>query len=457
MHASATPLPAETLFAAGRRAFSLGSVALISMIAFEAIAVTAAMPAVAQALDGLDAYALAFGGTLATALVGMVAAGIDGDRRGPRRSMALGLGLFALGLLLAGSASSMALLVLGRLAQGFGIGAISVAIYVAAARLYPPALRPRLFALFAAAWVLPAILGPGIAGLLVQWAGWRWVFLGVFCLLPPVAVLVLPPLRQADPVEPPVMDGGAGRRRIAWAAMAGLAALVLHQWGRSPPPGWAGLAGLAGGVTVLWLSARALLPAGTLRADRGLPTVILLRGLLAASFLAAEVFIPLWLGLHAGWGVAEAGLALSAGALCWSLGSALQTRVVDEAARRRLLRLGFAIVASGSAGQLLVVLGLLPAWSMIALWALAGLGIGMAFPILSVLVLGLSPTGEQGRNSAALQQSEAIAHSALLALAGALFAALHGTAPTLAFALLFAVPAALTALGALLASRVAPR
>ena len=88
---------------------------------------------------------------------------------------------------------------------------------------------------------------------------------------------------------------------------------------------------------------------------------------------------------------------------------------------------------------------------------LAGLGIGMAFPILSVLVLGLSPTAEQGRNSAALQQSEAIAHSALLALAGALFAALHGESPRLAFALLFGVPAALTLLGAVLAARVAPR
>lgn len=457
MHASlATPDP-ERLFAAGRRAFSLGAVALVSLIAFEAIAVTAAMPAVALALDGLDAYALAFGGTLATALVGMVVAGTDCDRRGPRRSMALGLALFACGLLLAGSAASMPLLVLGRLAQGFGIGAIGVAIYVAAARLYPPALRPRLFALFAAAWVVPAILGPGIAGLLVQWVGWRWVFLGALALLPPVALLVLPALRHADPVEQPAADGSAARRRIAWAALAGVAALALHQWGRSPPAGWAGLLGLSVGVALLWLSARALLPAGTLRADRGLPTVILLRGLLAASFLAAEVFIPLWLGLHAGWGVAAAGLALSAGALCWSLGSALQSRVVDDAARRRLLRTGFAIVAAGTAGQLVVVLGLLPAWSMIALWALAGFGIGLAFPVLSVLVLGLSPAAEQGRNSAALQQSEAIAHSALLALAGALFAALHGTAPQLAFALLFGVPAALMALGALLASRVAPR
>jgi MFS family permease len=414
----------------------------VSMIAFEAIAVTTAMPAVARALDGLDAYALAFGGALATALVAMVAAGNDCDRHGPARSLGAGLALFAAGLLLAGSATGMGMLVLGRLAQGLGIGAIGVALYVAAGRLYPDALRPRLFALFAAAWVVPAILGPGIAGLLVLWAGWRWVFLSVLCLLPPVALLVLPALRRGVAVEPAVMDSRAARRRIGWAVLAGLAALLLHQWGRSPPPGWMGLAGLFAGVAVLWLSARALLPAGSLRAARGLPTVILLRGRL---------------GLHAGWGVAAAGLALSAGALCWSFGSALQTRVVAEAARRRLLRLGFAIVASGTAGQLLVVLGLLPAWTMIGLWALAGLGIGMAFPILSVLVLGLSATSEQGRNSAALQQSEAIAHSALLALAGALFAALHPRSPQLAFVLLFAVPAALTALGALLATRVAPR
>ena len=97
------------------------------------------------------------------------------------------------------------------------------------------------------------------------------------------------------------------------------------------------------------------------------------------------------------------------------------------------------------------------------LWGCIIMRRGMLFSFVcslvlsGLLVLGLSPAAEQGRNSAALQQSEAIAHSALLALAGALFAALHGTAPQLAFALLFGVPAALMALGALLASRVAPR
>ena len=63
---AAAPVPAsESLFAPGRRAACLGAVALISMLAFESIAVATAMPAVAQALDGLSLYALAFGATLA--------------------------------------------------------------------------------------------------------------------------------------------------------------------------------------------------------------------------------------------------------------------------------------------------------------------------------------------------------------------------------------------------------
>ena len=65
----------DPLFAPGRRAACIGAVALISMLAFESIAVATAMPAVATALNGLPLYALAFGATLATSVLGMTAAG----------------------------------------------------------------------------------------------------------------------------------------------------------------------------------------------------------------------------------------------------------------------------------------------------------------------------------------------------------------------------------------------
>ncbi|MBN4973375.1 MFS transporter, partial [Stenotrophomonas maltophilia] len=71
-----THLPADSSILSARyRATTIGMVALVALHAFEALAVAAAMPTVAEALDGLRLYALAFGGTLATSVIGMTLAG----------------------------------------------------------------------------------------------------------------------------------------------------------------------------------------------------------------------------------------------------------------------------------------------------------------------------------------------------------------------------------------------
>ncbi|MEE7548492.1 MFS transporter, partial [Xanthomonas sp. Kuri4-1] len=75
------------------RAATVGMVALVSLGAFEALAVAAAMPTVARELDGLRLYALAFGGTLATSVVGMTLAGHWSDRAGADAAAVAGPGL----------------------------------------------------------------------------------------------------------------------------------------------------------------------------------------------------------------------------------------------------------------------------------------------------------------------------------------------------------------------------
>ena len=122
MDTVALPLPAESLFARGRMGAGIGAVALVSLLAFEAMAVAAAMPAIALALDGIGLYALAFGGMLATSVLGMAMAGRSCDRHGPLRATAVGLSVFGAGLLVAGFASAMGWLVAGRVLQGLAGG-----------------------------------------------------------------------------------------------------------------------------------------------------------------------------------------------------------------------------------------------------------------------------------------------------------------------------------------------
>lgn len=411
-----TPPPAhDTLFAPGRRAACVGAVALISMLAFESIAVATAMPAVAGALDGLPYYALAFGATLATSVLGMTAAGQLCDKRGPHRAALAGLAAFLAGLLLAGFAPAMPWLVLGRALQGLGSGVLGVTLYVGVGQVVPPALHPRLFALFAGAWVVPGLVGPALASFLVQGLGWRSVFLAVAAAVPLAAALTLPALRRVGTGTGEALRWGAMR----WALLASAGALTLHS--ASQQAGSTAALLFAAGLLAVGLPARLLLPPGTLTAARGLPTVILLRGLIAATFASAEAFLPLLLTGQFGWTLTQAGVALSAGAVTWSLGSALQARVQRPAARRRLLPGGLALTVLGLVIVIAPLLLTLPSALVLAGWSVVGLGIGLSFPVLSVLLLQLSPPESQGSNTSALQLSDALTSSAALAGAGLLF------------------------------------
>ena len=442
----------NTLGGGGRLGACAGAVALVSILAFESMAVAAAMPAIAAALDGFHAYALAFGSTVATSMLGMVLAAQWGDSGRLLRSTAVGLAAFALGLLLAGCAQSMAWFVVGRIAQGLGSGMLEVALYVGMGRVVPAPLHPRLFALFSAAWVVPGLIGPFIAAMLVEQLGWRSVFLLAAAATPLAAALLLPAFCHLS--APPTADAAKLRQSstLPAAALAMASTLSLQGAGVAGTT-WRALAMLAFGVTAALVSSRRLLPAGTLRLDRGLPAVIALRALLAGAFGSAEAFIPLYLTREKGWTLGQAGLALSVGAVLWSVGSGVQSRIDSKRQRQLLLRAGFVAVAVGIAGVAVPLVVPMPTWLCLVGWAMAGLGIGVCSPMMSVLTLGFSSPTNQGQHAAALQLGMAFGTSVALALAGALFALPESA--NVGFILVLALGGALAAVASLLAGRIA--
>lgn len=179
------PGPAEGggLWSPERRPLTLGLVLTITLVAAEALAVSTAMPIVARDLGGHELYGLVFSAFMVGSLLGIVAAGTLIDARGVVLPFVIGLALFAIGLALAGAAVSMPMLIGARFIQGIGGGAIPPIAYVAIGRSLPDHLRPRMFATMSTAWVLPGILGPGIAGIVAETFSWRWIFLGLLPLL----------------------------------------------------------------------------------------------------------------------------------------------------------------------------------------------------------------------------------------------------------------------------------
>ena len=166
-----------------QRALTIGMCAIVVAIAFETIAVATAMPVAARDLEGLKYYAWAFSAFLIGMLFATVLTGRLSDRTGPAKPLLVGLMIFLAGLVIAGSASSMAQLVAGRLVQGLGSGAMNVAIYVCVAVAFSPRQRPKMFTYTSTAWVLPSFVGPPVSAWLTQQLSWHWVFFAVIPLV----------------------------------------------------------------------------------------------------------------------------------------------------------------------------------------------------------------------------------------------------------------------------------
>ncbi|HSK26884.1 MAG TPA: MFS transporter [Jiangellales bacterium] len=438
-----------------RRRLTIGIVATILLVAFEAMAVATAMPIAVRDLDGLPLYAWAFSGFFTTSLVGMVVAGELCDRRGPRLPLLAGVATFAGGLVVAGLAPSMWPFVLGRATQGLGGGLVIVSVYVVVARAYPEEIRPRMFSAMAAAWVLPSIVGPLVAGALADRGLWRVVFLGIVPLVLLPVAMVAPSLRAVDGPPPTGPVVRRGRLRLALAAAAGMG--LLQYAGQRRDLVAVGLLVVA--LSLVVPTVPRLLPRGTLRFARGLPTVVAMRGVLAGAFFGAEAFVPLMLVEERGLSATLAGLALTGGALGWAAGSWYQGRPRLHVPRYRLVQVGSGIVAAGITGMAFVLLPVVPVPVAALTWTLGAVGMGMSMASIAVLLFELSPPEDQGANSAAVQISDALFSITFVGLGGVIFNATHrpgGDTEPAVFATIFAVMIALALLGAAVAGRMRP-
>ncbi|NUK43240.1 MFS transporter [Streptomyces lunaelactis] len=401
------------------RALSVGIVSVVLLIAFEATAVGTAMPVAARELHGIPLYAFAFSAYFTTSLFAMVLSGQWADRYGPLRPLATGIAAFGAGLLLSGTAGTMWLFIIGRAVQGLGGGLVIVALYVVVSRAYPERLRPSIMAAFAASWVIPSVVGPLAAGTVTEHLGWRWVFIGIPALVVFPLALALPAIRRmasgpADPAAPPQPFDG---RRIRLALGISLGAGLLQY--AAQDLGWLSLLPAAAGAALLVPAALGLLPRGTYRAARGLPSVVLLRGIAAGSFIAAESFVPLMLVTQRGLSPTMAGLSLAVGGATWALGSYVQSRPRLEAYREGLMVTGMVMVAAAIATAPSVLIPWVPVWIVGVAWGVGCFGMGMVIASTSVLLLKLSAPGEAGANSAALEISDGLANVLLLAAGGA--------------------------------------
>jgi len=403
----------------GRRAgLTTGLLLAVTIVAFEALAVSTVMPRAEEDLGHLELYGWAFSGFLLATVVGIAFAGEQADRYGPVRPLTIGMVLFGIGLTVAGLAPSMYVLVLGRIIQGLGGGALPAVVYVVIGRGYSESLRPRMLAMLASAWVIPGFVGPAVGGAVAEWVSWRATFLMIVPLLAVTAALTLPQLRQLGPPETPSEQRSRLPQAI-WLALAGGVALG----GVASERLLIGAPLVVIGVVAGFPALKRLLPEGTLSARPGVPAAIAGNGFLNIAFFSTDAFIPYLVTTYRGYSTFVGGLAVTSATLSWTAGSWLQERFASSTSRAARASFGGVFVAIGVAATSIGLSNAIPGPAVALTWAIAGFGIGIAYPTFSLEMLAGAEPGREGEVAAGMKLAETLSAAIGVGVAGGIVAA----------------------------------
>ena len=146
------------------------------MIAIEATIVSTAMPQIVGQLGGLQLYSWVFSAFLLTQTATTVVFGKLADLAGRKTVMMVGIAIFLFGSILCGFAWSMPSLIVFRLVQGVGAGAVQPTAMTIVGDLYSVHERAKIQGWLASVWALSAVLGPMAGGLIIQHFSWAWIF-----------------------------------------------------------------------------------------------------------------------------------------------------------------------------------------------------------------------------------------------------------------------------------------
>jgi MFS family permease len=146
------------------------------MVAIEATIVSTAMPQIVGQLGGLPLYSWVFSAFLLTQTATTVVFGKLSDLIGRKTVMLVGIAAFLFGSILCGFAWSMPSLIVFRLIQGIGAGAVQPTAMTIVGDLYSPHERGKIQGWLASVWAVSAILGPLAGGLIIQYFSWAWIF-----------------------------------------------------------------------------------------------------------------------------------------------------------------------------------------------------------------------------------------------------------------------------------------
>lgn len=411
----------ESIWSTHYRALTIGIILVVTATAFEGLAVTTIAPGLSRELQGENLYGWIFSVYLLAQLIGTVITGQLVDKKGPAQPFITMIVLFALGIVVAAIAPNMPILLLGRMMQGFGAGALVNCVYTMITLRYPDSLRTQILAVFSSAYILPGLFGPYIAGVISEQLSWRYVFWLILPFIALSAILTTPAFRG---LKPNAHAGNNNNRLFLPFFLALGTGIFLFGLGKMPTV--YGIVLSVAGLVTLIIPLYRLMPKGTLVARVGLPAIIASRGLFVSAYYGTQTYLVLGLTTVLEMSADKAGLAVASAAISWSLAANVQAKW-DAAdlgvGRKKRVVTGLFIMLIGVAFSVpltFVPNDLFGVTLAIFSQIIMGFGIGLAHPTSGAIAFSLAKPGEEGKVSAEISVADTFTPAIGIGLGGAI-------------------------------------
>jgi len=382
-----------------RRPLVLASVmGAMFMIAIEATIVSTAMPQIAGQLGDLHLYSWVFSSFLLTQTATTVVFGKLADLYGRKPVLLVGIAVFLVGSVLCGMAWSMPSLIVFRLIQGAGAGAIQPVGLTIVGDLYSVQERGKIQGYLASVWGVSSVLGPLAGGLIIQHLSWAWIFWINVPIGIAAAAGFISFLHEGVPRERRSVDAPGA---VLFAVTVASLMMAITELGTAN----ATTALVAGGICVVSAilfvaqERRAGDPMMDFRlwARRPIATANAATLLSGMAIIGLTTFVPMYVQGVLGRSALVAGFALTMMVLGWPIGATLAARNFSRFGLRATLLFGAALLPTGAVAFLVLAPGMSP---VVAGLGSIVMGFGMGFLSTSAIVIIQDSVGWSERGSA---------------------------------------------------------
>ncbi|TMB51588.1 MAG: MFS transporter [Chloroflexi bacterium] len=391
----------------------------IFLAALDQTVVGTALPRIVTDLRGNDVYIWPFTSYLVTATISGPLYGKLSDIFGRR------VGIFLVGSLLSGISQTMGQFIAFRGLQGLGAGAlfpISIAII---GDIFSPSERGKYLGFFGAVFGLSSIIGPAIGGLITDNIGWHWIFfvnlpIGVVVLY--VIYRILPTHRDESATRSIDYLGAAFFVAALVPILIGLTNKQFGQWTDGDVGGFIAV-GLVLAAVFVWVESRAKEPIVPLHLFRipAFTASVAAMFLAIMGFFAAVVFLPRWYQVVQGSSATISGYQILPLLLGLIVSAITTGQIVARTGRFKAIMVSSLVV---SAVGLFLLTNLRPDTPAPLIWlwmAIAGVGVGPAFAIFTLVVQNNVPPRELGTGTSSLTLFQQVGGTVGLAITGSIF------------------------------------